>query len=76
MSFEDKQKMINVGKTTKTQTEKLDPNYEYYTVKAGDTPYSISKKYPEITADEIMKINGITNASSLQIGQQLKILKK
>lgn len=76
MSFEDKQKMINVGKTTKTQTEKLDPNYEYYTVKAGDTPHSISKKYPGITADEIMKINGITNASSLQIGQQLKILKK
>ncbi len=76
MSFEDKQKLINAGKPIKTQNEKLDPNYEYYTVKAGDTPYSISKKYPGTTADEIMKLNGISNASSLQIGQQLKIRKK
>ena len=47
--------------------------YIYYTVKSGDNCYTISKKYTGVTADEIMKLNGITNSGSLQIGQKLKI---
>ncbi len=50
--------------------------YIYYTVKSGDNFYTISKKYTGVTADEIMKLNGITNARSLKIGQKLKIMKK
>jgi len=47
--------------------------YIYYTVKSGDNCYTISKKYTGVTADEIMKLNGITNSGSLQIGHKLKI---
>ena len=50
--------------------------YVYYTVKSGDNFYTISKKYPGTTGEDIMKINGITNSRSLKIGQKLKIKKK
>jgi LysM repeat protein len=55
---------------------KKDPAYEYYTVQAGDNPYSISKKFPGTTADGIMQLNRITDPSKLRIGQNLKIRKK
>ncbi|MDD3860765.1 MAG: LysM peptidoglycan-binding domain-containing protein [Bacteroidales bacterium] len=75
LSFEEKQKSVGID-PVKNEVEPEDPNYEYYTVKAGDSPYSISKKYTGISADDIMKLNGITNPSSLRIGQRLKIKKK
>lgn len=79
MTFDEKQR--NAGIKTETTTtvikeEPIDAKYEYYTVKAGDSPYSISKKYPGTTAEDIMKLNGITNPSGLKIGQKLKIKKK
>ncbi len=51
-------------------------DYIYYTVKSGDNFYVISKKYTGVTGDDIMKLNGITDARSLKIGQKLKIKKK
>jgi LysM repeat protein len=77
MSFEEKQRTVGIDPVkNEVKPEPEDPNYEYYTVKAGDSPYSISKKYTGVTADDIMKLNGITNPSSLRIGQRLKIKKK
>jgi LysM repeat protein len=77
MTFAEKQKMVGITPSTKTQkSEVLDSAYEYYTVQSGDSPYGISKKYPGVTADDIMKLNGITNPSGLRIGQKLKIKKK
>jgi membrane-bound lytic murein transglycosylase D len=77
LTFDEKQKMIGINPTTNAPKEApLDPKYEYYTVKSGDSPYSISCKYPGITSDDILKLNGITNPSSLRIGQKLKIKKK
>lgn len=79
LSYDDKQRLAGVSTTpnkpVKTET-KEDPAYEYYIVKSGDTPYGISKKFPGTTVDGIMKLNGIANPSSLQIGQKLKIRKK
>jgi LysM repeat protein len=79
MTTDDKQRLAGVSsspnKPVKTET-KEDPAYEYYVVKAGDTPYGISKKFPGTTVDGIMRLNGIANPSSLQIGQKLKIRKK
>jgi membrane-bound lytic murein transglycosylase D len=81
MSFDAKQKMI--GKpVSKTSTIKSEPssnssgNYVYYTVRQGDNFWSIAKKYPGVSNDEIMKLNGITDPTSLKAGQKLKIKKK
>ncbi len=76
-SFDEKQRSIGVNPdTNKPKEEPIDPNYEYYTVKSGDSPYGISLKYEGISSDDILKLNGITDPSSLRIGQKLKIRKK
>jgi membrane-bound lytic murein transglycosylase D len=76
LSFDEKQKRVGVDATTnKTVEEPLDPNYEYYTVQSGDSPYAIANKVG-VSLDEIMSLNNITNPSGLRIGQKLKIKKK
>ena len=51
------------------------PNKEgYYTVKSGDSLWSIAKKY-DTTVTELKRINNLTS-NTLQIGQQLKIPNK
>lgn len=46
--------------------------YDRYIVRNGDTLGGISARL-NISVDDLMKINGLTNPNSLQIGQQLKI---
>lgn len=74
------QKQASIGKTAtpgKTQeTKPLDPNYEYYTVRKGDTLWEIAQKYAGISADEIMRLNALKNDRGLFIGQKLKIKRK
>lgn len=48
--------------------------YTTYIVKSGDTLYKISKAYPGVSADDIMKFNGI--GPDLRPGMTLKIPKK
>jgi LysM repeat protein len=43
-----------------------------HVVGKGETIYSISRFY-RITADELMKTNGITDPSTLQVGKKLKV---
>ncbi len=45
---------------------------ERYTVRNGDTLGAISARY-DVALEDLMQLNGITNAKSLQIGQTLKI---
>ncbi len=52
-----------------------DGNYTIYTVKSGDTFYSIAKDYPGISAQNIMDFNGLTS-SKLRPGMKIKIPKK
>lgn len=42
-----------------------------YAVKAGDTLYSLSKKF-DVTVDDIMKINNL-RSSAIRVGQELRI---
>ncbi|HAH22364.1 MAG TPA: lytic transglycosylase [Prolixibacteraceae bacterium] len=51
------------------------PNQEFivYTVRKGDNLWSITKKFPGSTNSQIMKANRLNSASSLQVGQKLKI---
>lgn len=47
------------------------PNYINYTVKRGDTLWSIAKEY-NVSVDEIMRDNALVN-NNLKLGQNLKI---
>ncbi|MDA3819114.1 MAG: transglycosylase SLT domain-containing protein [Candidatus Delongbacteria bacterium] len=55
---------------------KLDPNYVYYTVRPGDNPWDIANKFNGISADDILRLNDISDASNLKVGQKIKIRKK
>lgn len=48
-------------------------SYTIYTVKAGDTLYSIAKAYPGVSAKDIMKFNGIS--TNIWPGMKIKIPK-
>ncbi len=47
------------------------PKEEYYTVKSGDTLYSIAKKF-NLTVDKLKDLNNLSN-SFLQVGKKLKV---
>ena len=74
MTFEQKQKSIGktVSVSQKTKTT-YNSSYVYYTVRKGDNLWTIAKKYPGVSNYDIMKLNNISNAKNLVIGQKLKI---
>jgi membrane-bound lytic murein transglycosylase D len=85
MSFSDKQKME--GKvTSSTGTSAAVPqvsassvtsgDYEFYTVRNGDTVWDIAKKFDGVSATDILKLNNISDASRIMVGQKLRIRKK
>ncbi len=47
-------------------------NYTTYTVKSGDSFYSIAKNYPGVSADDIMNFNGLSS-SKIKPGMKIKI---
>ncbi len=72
---------INVGQKLKVKatpsnasqtTTSTSGNYTTYTVKSGDSFYSIAKNYPGVSAQNIMDFNGITS-SKLKVGMKIKI---
>ena len=78
MSFAQKQSLI--GKSSNRQnnevSQPLDPNYEYYTVKRGDTLWEIAKRYAGISYEEIVQLNNLGTGARLSVGQKLKIKSK
>lgn len=44
-----------------------------HTVKSGESPYVIAKKYDGVTPEQILEWNGIIDARKIQIGQKLII---
>ena len=66
--FDGSKKEISKNKKEAKKLAKDDSNY---TVKRGDTLYSISKKY-NVSVDKIMKKNNL-KTNNLSVGQKLKI---
>ncbi len=62
--------------TVSTSTRSKDGSYETYRVRSGETFYSIARKYPGVSAENIMSWNGIRNARRLKPGMSLKIYTK
>lgn len=58
--------------TTSASSSSTAKGHTTYTVKSGDTFYSIAKNYPGVSAQNIMDYNGITS-SKLRPGMTLKI---
>ena len=50
-------------------------DYSTYTVKSGDSLYSIAKKYSGVSAQDIMNFNGMSS-SNIKPGMKIKIPKK
>lgn len=69
----DKKDTITTEKKAES-TEKAE--FVYYKVLKGDNFWTIAKKFPGVTNSDIMKLNNITKATSLKVGQILKILPK
>ncbi len=46
----------------------------YYTVKSGDTLWSISQKYNGVTIDQLKKWNALTDKGGLKVGQKIKVI--
>jgi membrane-bound lytic murein transglycosylase D len=66
-----------LAKTTATKaTSGSVIEYEYHTVRKGDNPWSIAKKYVGVSSDDILKLNNIKDPSDLVVGQKLKIRPK
>lgn len=70
-----KQPAQQTGKPQQSQTQPAaSGNYTTYTVKSGDSLYTIAKNYPGVSAQDIMNFNGI--GSSIKPGMKIRIPKK
>ena len=85
MSFADKQKRagntaVSVPATSEPAklqvTASAEADYEYYTVRNGDTIWDIAKMFDGVSATDILKLNNISDASRIQVGQRLRIRRK
>ncbi len=87
MSFTEKQRLE--GKVTTASsgsspatvssssvTASSDGDYDFYTVRYGDTVWDIARKFNGVTATDILRLNNISDASRIQVGQKLRIRKK
>lgn len=69
-------KDANLSDKTDTAKTSTSQEFIYYTVRKGDNFWTIAKKFPGVTNHDIMKINNISAANSLKVGQKLKIMPK
>lgn len=65
--------LLQIGQKLKISATSLNPTNEYYTVKKGDTLYSIASKN-NLTVQELKDLNNLTS-NNLAIGQSLLIKK-
>ena len=74
LSFGDPATATPTSQPTETPepTPTQGPIFTEYRVRSGDTLGAISARF-NMSVEELMKINGLTNPNSLQVGQVLKI---
>ncbi len=68
---------VEVAPTTTKQVsskEEEDMKMIYYTVRPGDTLWSISQKYSGVTIDQLKEWNKLSGTSGLKVGQKIKVI--
>lgn len=68
-------KMAIPKQTSKRKVKTPKGKHEIYIVKNGDSLWTISKKYPSVSIEQIKKWNNIWSVKSLKPGMKLKIFK-
>ncbi len=68
-------KTETVGSAIAAVATEASGDFDYYTVKRGDTPSEIARQFG-MNPEDIMSLNGISSDKGLQIGQKLKVRKK
>jgi membrane-bound lytic murein transglycosylase D len=63
------------NRNEESENQELTDGYFWHTVQSGESPYMIAKKYPGVSADDILRWNNISDARKIQAGQKLKIKK-
>lgn len=66
----------NLSKTKPKTIDVKPGDFIYYKVISGDSFWVISKRYNNVTVDDLKKWNPNINSSNLKIGQKIKIYKK
>jgi len=66
-------KQIQQNTTLAVFQEMNTDNKVEYTVKSGESPFTIAKKYNGVSPEDILKWNNISDAGKIQIGQKLII---
>lgn len=62
--------MTQIPETTPMQATATDQSIQYHIVEAGDTYYSISRRY-NLSLDELLKMNHLSQKDVLNVGQKL-----
>ena len=65
----------NGSSSSSAQAASASGDYISYTIKSGDSFYSIAKNYPGVSAQDIMDFNGLSS-SNIKPGMKIKIPKK
>lgn len=77
MSFAEKQAYKKKTPVTTVRTSSsqvtVSGEFVYYTVRRGDNLWSIARKFPGVSNNDIMRWNNINNANKIIPGQKLKI---
>ena len=80
MTFAEKQQMVGKPVPVNLVTTSLQPGpdgeYITYTVRYGDTIWDIVKKYDNVTTNDVLVLNNISDPGKIKVGQILKIKKK
>ena len=66
---------LNSSSSASSASASSSGDYSTYTVKSGDSLYSIAKNYSGVSAQDIMNFNGMSS-SNIKPGMKLKIPKK